>query len=404
MKHRGLAAVALAILILCGSTIAASAGWLSVPILGLSGPRVEVPSAQRTATGGAIFVAKIATHHGSILGQTVTGQLQANGSLNLGYGNSGLATLAVNPSFTPTALAIDPSTGAAWIGGHDGAASEIIAASGDGEPQQHFGDHGVLALHDDAGDVLALAWRTGRLLVSAGTGAGCQGCEMAILNPSTGATIESHTLTSETLGGPGCGQAAVTSVVFVGSQRELLGARVPSNSDCSASVTTLDPQLTATPATPRASVSPAAQQVTWTSVASSTRDICVADGDAHGIRAYAFNASSPQLLTSSLSDSLVALVPLGGSACGALIARGSRGPLVVQIGEQTKAPSVAYLPAGSDAQAMFRCHHHLLVIATLGPAGNRKTTILPVPITRGPFGSQARADRAISVTAGTGCT
>lgn len=309
----GVGAIALVVLI-CGACASASAaGLVTVPIPGLSGPSARVIDAQRTVDGGAIFVAKIAGRPGA----TIVGRLQADGTLVLSYGDGGLARLGLAPTFQPSALAIAPATGLAWIAGSAGATSEIVALSADGEPAVGFGDRGIVRLPQaDAGRITALAWRPGRLAVAAGT-------VQVTLNPSTGATLTSNRTDGIVLGETGCPRPAVAAAT----------------------------QLEAAP----------------------------------GAR-------------------LVTLVPLSGSACGALIDLGEQGAFVVQATAGFAAPSITALPAGFVAQAMFRCVHHLLAIGTVGPGQRRSAELVTIPIALGPFALSIRRASASTATATTGCT
>ncbi len=364
-------------------------------------------------------MARVGAQRGSQQGSNIAAELQADGALDLAYGNSGLATLQASLSFIPTALAINPETGESWVGGEANGNSEVLALTGSGTQQTGFGTGGVLRLAAGTGaTVAALAWRSGHLLVAAGTASGCSGCELTLLNATSGQTLTSRQLTSAALGGTGCASATVTSVVFSGTDGALVGARVPTGSGCSATVVALGPTLDPTVAGPSApstadpGASTSADPVGPTTagvpasadtLASSDGSTCLGEATDHDLRLSTYaGRQAAQVIAPSTAASVVAVVPLGATACSALIEQGGHSALVAQTDSSGAAPTFTRLPAAFTPQAMFRCHQHLLALGTRRSGNRRAAEIVPVPIRRGPFA--AAGATAADVAATTGCT
>jgi hypothetical protein len=389
-------------MLLLGGAIAARARMLAIPIPGIAGPTIGLPGALRTNDGGAIVLAEVRRHPWSSTGTALMARIDAGGTLALGYGYEGVARLTVGPAVIPTALAINPNNGDAWIGTADGGRSEIFAIDKTGQRQLVFGDHGFVMLPAvDGGGVRALAWWRGEILVAAGADGGCAGCALLLLNATSGRLIAAATLTTDDVGGPTCaGPVGVTSVALRHSNEFLAATEVADPGRCTASLLELDNQLV-----PLGSYTPTplrlpAQPLRSVVVTSQPGAMCAAGSGPAGIDIWPLGATQSTQVASGGSAKLVATVALGGGGCGALLQRGPRSADVTQTGSNSSATTITPLPAGLAPLAMFRCHQHLLVIAASGSAGHETAMIEPVPITRGPFAAAASARSTMT----TGCS
>lgn len=388
-------------MLLLGGAAAAGARMIAVPIPGIAGPSIAFPGALRTNDGGAVVLAEIRRHPLSRTGTSFTARVDADGTLDLGYGYEGVARLTISPAAIPTALAIDPETGDAWIGTKDGSRSGIYALDNTGQRQLRFGDRGrVMLPAGDGGGVRALAWRRGRLLVAAGARARCAGCAFMLLNAASGRPVAAATLTTEAAGGPLCTDpVGVTSVAFRTSDELLAATEVANPRLCTASLVALNNRLVPFGPDALTAPPPPAQPLRSVRVTSQPGAACVAGSGPAGIDIWPLGATQSTTVSAGASAKLVAIVPLGAGGCGALLQRGQRSADVAQIGSNNLAPAVSHISGALAPLAMFRCHQHLLVIAASGPAGKEAAMIVPVPITRGPLA----AATAVRSTGGTGC-
>jgi hypothetical protein len=399
--------VVAACLLLTGPVLAAPAGEVTVPISGLAGPGIQMASAQRTSDGGAILASWIPSRAGSARGRTLTARVLADGALDLAYGGHGIATVPVDPRQRLTALAIDPATGAAWIGMRLGARGpgEIVALNGAGGVRTSFGRRGVLALPAaDAGGPVALAWQRGALLIAAGA-APCRGCSVSIRDPRSGEVIALGRLSPSEIAPAGCAGAAISSAVFVGAQVELTTTTSASPA-CRALIVALNRSLRpAGSAGPPAPAPPDAQATSIVIVTSGV-GACIASTDATriAISPWGSGLASARSAGAPLGR-LVALVPLGAGACSALIA-GPRGrATVAQMSAGDGRAVTTGLPRAVAPLTMFRCHRHLLVVGATGRR-RRAAVIVAVPIRRGSFAGGALAGGvrgARAAAASTGC-
>jgi hypothetical protein len=391
-------AVALPLLLACGPA-AAGAAMLIVPIPGVAGPSVQSVAALRTSDGGAILLARIAAGPRASNGTTLTARIDAAGALDLGYGYEGVTGPLFGAAVRPTALAIDPATGDAWIGASNGRHSEILAIGAAGQPVASFGDGGVVRLTgSDDGGVPALAWRAGELAVSAGAAGRCHGCLLTLLDATDGARLATTALNSTAIGGGTCaGPAGVTSVAFARGGRLLVateGAR-----DCTASL--LLAPFGAPGAIPPPLPAEPLQAVIVTPEPGAT---CVAGVSPAGVGIWPLGGAGPTPVAAPPATRLITIVPLGSGACGALLSRGRLRPAeVMQTSSADPAPAITQLPAGVTPLAMFRCHQHLLVIGASASGATEAAVIVPVPISGGPFAATFVAAAGASATRTTGC-
>jgi hypothetical protein len=386
--------LACVVALVAGGAIAAEAWALIVPIPGIAGPSIRLVAALRTEDGGAIMVASIRPAHAAGAGTTLTARLDAEGRLELGYGYEGVAALPLGPTVIPTALAVDPATGEAWIGATDGTRAEIIAVSPTGKEQPGFGRRGVVDLPAvDDGGVRALAWRKGELLVAAGARGRCTGCVLTVLKGSSGAPLARTTITRAAT----CTRAVtVTSVALTNTNGSLAATSVANPAACTPALLAFDDRLvpSGSKPLPRLPAQPL-RTLVLTPEAGAT---CVAGTGPAGISVWPLGARRSSALVGGASVRLIALVPLGGGACGALLARDRRSGEVAQTAPSNSAASVGVVPASLVPLAMFRCHQHLLVIAADGPVGDQAAVIVPVRIARGPFAAAMRASRSMPST------
>jgi hypothetical protein len=402
VKRATVIAFAALLLLLAGSALDALAGDLTIPIPGLAGSGIEVAGALRTDDGGAVVAARIVERGGSSRGRILSARLLADGDVDLAYGHEGLSTLHLNPRLEPTALAIDPATGDAWIGARVGqtGAGEIVALDGRGALRKGFGAAGVLALPaaDDGGPV-ALAWRPGALLIAAGESP-CRGCSLSLRDPRTGAVTAAATLPASDLSPPGCSGTAVTSAVFASAVSELVATRTAGGSGCTASVLALGPKLAPTaPAGPPPTLAdPDASSILLSSSGSGS---CLAGTDPARILIAAYAGASARTAAVAPAGMLISLVSLGPGACGALIKAAGAPARVAQMSTGDRRAVVDRLPDAIAPLAMFRCHQHLLVIGSTPSAGWRAAVIAPVPVRRGEFA--VRASATALAASSTGC-
>jgi hypothetical protein len=383
-------------LLLTGPVVLALAGGRTVvPIAGLTGPGIQVAGALRTNDGGAILAVRILNRFGSSRGRILAARLRADGSLTLAYGSEGLSTLDLGHSLQPTALAIDPATGDAWIGTRIGGSgpAEIVALDSRGGLRESFGRRGVLRLPagDDGGPV-ALAWRHGALLIAAGE-TPCRGCSLSVRNPASGRLIAAGSLSAAELAPAGCGGASVASAVFVGRQIELTTRAAP-GSRCHALILALGRNLL-----PAASAGPPAPSPPGsTSIVISTSEAgsCIAGSDSRRIAVSPLTYGTSAGVAAAPPGRLVALVPLGARSCAALIQTPRGRATVAQMSAGDHRAVTEVLPAAIAPLSMFRCHQHLLVIGATDSGHEHAAVIVPVPIRRGKFA-------AIASAASTGC-
>jgi hypothetical protein len=386
-----------AVLLLAGTPFAAATARITVPIPGIAGPAIQFAGALRTNAGGAIMVARIRRHPRAATGTTLAASVDADGTLELTYGYEGVADLHLPPAAAPTALAINPATGAAWIGVTNGTRGEVVAIDPTGQREARFGRDGIVQLPGvDRGGVRAMAWRQGEIVVAASPQSACAGCALSMLNASNGTPIATRILTAQDAGGPTCtGSAAVTSVAFDAHGAVFAGTQVSPQPSCAASLVHLSNRLV-----PLGSAAPAATALSSLVVTPEPGPGCLAGTDSAGIGVWPSGRTQPALpVLATGSTKLIALVPLGTGGCGALLQRGRNSAEVAQVGNSTAGPAITPVPAGLVPLAMFRCRQHLLVIAARGPESKEAAVILPVPISRGPFAAVAAAISAPS----TGC-
>ena len=382
-------------LALAGPLTGALAGAVLVPIAGLDGRAVAIAGSLRTSDGGAIVVARVGRSAAARDGQIVVARLESDGALDLAYGTEGLVSLTSGP-LAPTALAIDPRTGAAWIGARSGrrGPGEIIALDGAGRAERGFGRRGILRLpaRDDGGP-LALAWSVGALFVAAGESP-CAGCQLGLRVPRSGRPLAAVALPAADVAPSGCHGTSVSGAAFVGS-RLALATSVTGGRGCAGTILQLGHSLALLAPAPAAAALPPGRSTT---VAGADGSTCAASSAPRGVAIRPLGARPTIRSTLAPAGRLLALVALGPDACAALIA-GGRGATVAQMQASERHAVTDRVPRDVTALAMFRCNQHLLVLGTTASSGERSAVILPVPVRRGPFARSA----AIAAAPTTGC-
>ena len=339
------------------------------PIPGLAGRSISVGGVARTSTGGAIIAAT--ENAGTSTQRVAIARLNVDGTVDLAYGARGITQAGLGAGAEATAVAINPASGGAWVGVRTpSGASEIVALDGAGNRVATFGSGGVVRLARALqSGPRALAWRSGELLVAAGTSP-CAGCRIAQLDASTGRTSASQQLSWSTP----CPVRSVTSAVFTTSGNAMFGT----TARCGAPIMALHgPQGLSVPATRATMVAGSGARLCEAEVLPGAIDVAAAG--THGVHAPA--------------GRLIGLTSLGGGACAALIypAR-SRHAVVVQTGPGSgPAASSTPLPGAIQPLAISRCNQHLLVIGDEPSGGTRRGAVAVVPVREGPHAAAAKA-------------
>jgi hypothetical protein len=381
-------------LLICGVVLAAlgagvalaSTGPPVFPIPGFAANQLEVGGVSRLNDGGALVAGSLSAGARSPDRQPVVLRLLVDGSIDLGYGSEGISTPRIGADAQATSLAIDPQTGEAWIGvvagpAHRGA---VVALTGAGVRQTHFGHDGILELGAMNGPV-TLAWRPGELLVASGTQP-CPGCQLTVVNPATGAAMASSQLTPAQLTGEaGCSTGAITGAVLVTPSSALLAFRGASH--CTAQLVTVAISRRSGHGSLRmtraASLTAAA---TTDRVAAFGSNICFASSSPTATEFGPF-LDRRQAFTPSRAPAgrLISLVALGQGACAALIATDRPpGTVVAQASAQQRQSTRDAIPRTVEPLGMFRCHAHLLVIGAQAQNRQRAGVVVVIPVRRGP--------------------
>ena len=129
---------------------------------------------------------------------------------------------------------------------------------------------------------------------------------------------------------------------------------------------------------------------TAVAAAGSPLDLCAGverDGAVRLVRVAASAAGPPPATLpapgwTAVSGALVAVVPLGDRACGALLRRTGKPALVLQAANGDTRPAVAEVPAGLRAGAIYRCKRHVLVVGTRRRGGVDHASVAVTPIVR----------------------
>lgn len=378
-----------------------------LPIPGLAGGGLMVGGVARVDDGGALIAASTRTHAHSRWHLTIT-RLRLDGTVDLAYGARGVAS--AGSGARASAIAIDPRTGAAWIGAAtERGGGEVVALTANGGRARGFGRDGVLRLPAAlSGAPVALAWRHGELVVAAGTKP-CAGCVVGAVDPASGALRRSVPLAvpPSSPGSETCRPAAVSAVALAGSAvllttvsrpveattaspEERRATSDPSNAlggGCSAQLLSLhDRSLTATDSIALGG----AQSAT---LASASGQTCIAESSQSqtALGSLTGNGSLGELSVAP-AGSVIEAVALGASACAALIAPARGGGAVVAQGQDGDPhASVARLPRTVRPLGLSRCEHHLLTIGARRAGETQQGVVAVIPVRVGPHARSAAA-------------
>jgi hypothetical protein len=376
----------------------------AVDVPGVSGRSVQIAAAGRLADGGAIVVGTL-TPGGSRRARPriVVMRLRHDGLIDTSYGSSGIVTVQLargdgKTGTHATSIAVDPATGRAWIGASIGArgAGAVLALHGHGGRLTHFGSNAVVRFDGDATAPTALAY-DGRRLVVAATRRPCQGCQVLLIDPASGARRGKLALAPVPDGDAGrCPGAVLGSLALVGTDRLVLGGSGGSGSsggsggsggdDCPARLVVRDGLLR-----PVAIWDPGdGAQRTVVTEAGPPLDLCVGierEGAVRLVRVAA-GAAGPAAVTlpkptwTPVAGTLAGVVPLGDHACGALLRSAGKPARVVQAANDDAKPAVTEVPAGLRAGAIYRCKQHVLVVGTRHIGGGDRASVAVSRITR----------------------
>jgi hypothetical protein len=388
-------AAALAVL-LCAVAFAS----VQMPVFAIPGfadRGLQVATVSRLSDGGALLAGSMSDRAQSPRWRPVLVRLLLDGSIDLAYGNLGISQPRLGPSTRAISLAANPGSADAWVGviGPQQRGG-IIALNGTGSRQKHFGRGGILQLGADNAPV-ALAWAPGQLLIASGSKP-CAGCQLTVVNPSTGQVTVKGTIA---LDGPAvskaCARGAVTSAVLVGGrtvQLAFLGGK-----GCAAQIVTVtisrsgrQASLNTTVATPL--TLPSAPTASLDAAFGSS--ICAAASSQAKTVLGALSARAFSPLTAP-GGRLAGLVALGGGACAGLITTASGfGGVVVQASGTQRSVTRDTVPGSVRPLSMFRCHAHLLVIGARARPSGVHGMVVVIPVRRGPGAGAMSADVALA--------
>jgi hypothetical protein len=387
MRRRGwwLLACGVLLAVFDAGLAVASAGPPVFPIAGFAANGLQVGGVSRLNDGGALIAGSLSDEAGSPQWRPVVVRLLLDGSVDLGYGTEGVSTPRIGRDTRATSLATDPQTGSTWIGvagpHRQGA---IVALNGEGFRYQRFGRHGILGL-GAANAPVALARQPGQLLVASGTQP-CTGCQLTLVDTSTGAVIAGGALTPQAFTGSArCTGGAITSAVFLDSrtaQLVFLGARHCAAQLVAVAIARRNGHISLRATT----TAPLGASTTTALIAAFGSNICLATS---GPTSTAFGPllASRQAFTQSRAPGgqLIAVVALGQGACAALITNGRQpGAFVVQASVQQRHATRDAVPRSVQPLGMFRCHAHLVVIGARAQNHGRRGTVVVIPVRRGP--------------------
>lgn len=379
-----LACVAVVLLLSVGAATASS-GPPVIPIPGFVAPALRVGGVARTSDGGAI-VAASQREPGASGWQPTVIRLRVDGSIDLGYGTEGISRPRLGADMSATAAAIDPRSGDAWVATTRPAGrSAIVALNGDGVRVTRFAQRGIL-WRGAASAPVALAWQAGRLLIASG-GSPCTGCQLSVVDPSTGAPIADGRLTPRELSaGPSCGDGAITSAVLTDPRTAQLAFR--GGPHCGERIVTisLPGRDGHSGLRPTRSVPLGDETFGTDLVAASGSNLCVATASPASSAFGPLLAPRHVVLPSRAPGGrLIALVALGPGACAALIVEAHHPVTVVaQASVQRRQATLDAVPRAVQALGMFRCHAHLLVLGAHRQGGQSSGVVVAIAVRRGP--------------------
>jgi hypothetical protein len=390
--------VASAVLLAAAAAAADGAGAAAMRVVdvpGVSGRSVTIAAAGRLADGGAIVAGTLTPREPRrARPRIVVMRLRHDGLIDTTFGESGVVTVQLahgngRAGSRATAVAVDPARGRSWIGAAVGGndAGAVLALDGRGRRRTRFGSGSVVRFDGNATAPTAVAYGDGRLAVAA-TQRPCRGCQVLLLDPESGARGAQVALAPVPEGNAGrCSGAQLGSLALAGANRLVLGGS--GGRSCATRVIVRDGALRAI-ADEAPDGGPASDETVRTAVASagSPLDLCagVERGGAVGLTRVAAGAPAPAGLPkpgwTPVTGTLVAVVPLGDHACGALLRRPGKPARVLQASNGDSKPAVAEVPAGLRASAIYRCKRHVLVVGTRHVDGADRASVAVASIVR----------------------
>ncbi len=391
-----------------GGAADAGAAMRVVDVPGVSGRAVQIVAAGRLADGGAI-VAGTLTPSGRRRARPriVVMRLRHDGLIDTSFGEPGVVKVQLargdgRAGSRATSVAVDPARGRSWIGaavgGNDSGA--VLALDARGRRVRAFGAGSVVRFDGDATAPVALAYGGGRLAAAA-TRRPCRGCQVLLLDPTTGARRGQEALAPVPDADAGrCPAAVLGSLALAGANRIVLGgaggaaaataggagaASAAGGADgaCSTRLVVRDGSLRAV------AVQDPGDDATRTVVAAAgpPLDLCVgiqAGGATRLVRVAAGATATvlPKRTWTPVAGTLAGVVPLGDRACGALLRRPGKPALVLQASNGSGKPSLTEVPAGLRAGAIYRCKQHVLVVGTRRRGGVDRASVAVTSIAR----------------------
>lgn len=340
---------------LAALAVAPAAGAARVyDVPGVGGRSVAVAAAARLDNGGAVVAGTV--RHGSAR-RLVVVRLLASGEPDRSYG--GFDGVVPEPQVTrATAVAVDPRTGAAWVGGALGRRGRVIALDPSGR-RRHT------ARLDAPPTALALH---GRRLVAATPQTGCRGCRLVTLDARTGRTRATRVAAPVDAGDPDrCEGASVRSLVPAG-RGLLLGG---TGGSCPTRLATATGRaLTLGRGVTRTAVAPASGRLGACIGVQRQGTVALARVDPGGLPTGDASSRPPAagLLGSFFrraGRTLVAVAPVGDRGCAALLRQGRRA-VVAQVVRDTPGATLRRVPRALHATALFFCRRHVNVLGAHG--------------------------------------
>jgi hypothetical protein len=394
-----LALAAIAVLGAAGAAADAGAAMRVVDVPGVGGRDVTITAAGRLGDGGAIVVGTLTPRKPRrARPRIVVVRLRHDGLSDAAFGDAGVVTVQLargdgRAGSRAVAVAVDPVRGRSWIGAAIGGndAGAILALDGRGRRLRRFGSGSVVRLHGDATAPTAIAFGNGRLAVAA-TRRPCRGCQVLLLDPDSGARGAQVAL-APVAGGDArrCPAAQLGSLALAGANRLVLGGS--GGASCPTRLVVRDGGLRPTADWGLGQAAGAATDAavrTAVASAGAPLDLCAGvqrDGAVSVVRLATQPPGTPPMELappgwSPVAGTLVAVVPLGGRACGALLRRAGQPARVVQASNGDARPAVADVPAGLHAGAIYRCKRHVLIVGTRRAGGADRAAVAVTAIVR----------------------
>lgn len=377
--------------LLATAVASAASGPLVLPIPGFAAAGLQVGGVSRLDDGGALIAGSLSGNPRAGAWRPVAVRLLLDGTVDLAYGSEGISSPPVPGAERATALAVNPQSGAAWIGlSGPGAAGSVIALTGGGALDPGFGRGGSIAGLGAGRSPTALAWEPGRILVASGAGP-CAGCRITLLSAATGATIATGELA------PGCAGETVTSAAFTGAGVALLALNGAGRCPGQLATVTIAGRGGQAQVAAVMSAVPGSTPLRTALLAQHGSALCLGGSSATATEVGPLSAQGDAFAASRASAGrLIAVTALGQGACAALVADPPSGAIIVQTSPRARGVTRDVLPRSFTPLGMFRCNAHLLAVGTdHGATG----AVAVVPVRHGPAAAASAASAASAITA-----